>query len=146
MSGDCFVDTNILVYVRDASEPEKQKKAHHWLAALWESGRGRLSFQVLSEYYVTVTSKLDPGMKAEDARADIRNLMVWKPVEIDRNVMEGAWIVQDRYTFSWWDSLIVAAAQQAGCSCLLTEDMQHEQEVGGITIINPFIFSPEAII
>ena len=101
MNGDCFVDTNILVYLRDASEPDKQKQAEDWLIMLWETGRGRLSFQVLNEYYDTVTRKLDPGMERCDARADIRSLMVWKPVEIERNVMEAAWAIQDRYNFSW---------------------------------------------
>ncbi len=145
MNDDCFVDTNILVYFRDASEPEKQKKAEEWLFMLWETGRGRLSFQVLNEYYVTVTRKLVPGLEKRDARSDIRNLMVWKPIQIERNVMEAAWDIQDGYNFSWWDSLIIAAAQQAGCSYLLTEDMQHEQEIGGITVINPFILSPADI-
>ena len=57
----CFVDTNVLVYARDASEPEKQKTAQAWMARLWRERRGRLSFQVLHEYYVTVTLKLKPG-------------------------------------------------------------------------------------
>ena len=62
MSAKVFVDTNILVYCRDASEPEKQEQALAWMAGLWQTGRGRLSFQVLQEFYVTVTQKLKPGL------------------------------------------------------------------------------------
>ena len=58
MGAKVFVDTNILVYCRDASEPEKQQKAMAWMTRLWETGCGRLSFQVLQEFYVTVTQKL----------------------------------------------------------------------------------------
>ena len=146
MSTDCFVDTNILVYFRDASETPKQKMAHRWLTLLWESKRGRLSFQVLNEYYVTVTQKLDPGLDPKEARADVRSLMAWNPLEVDRLVIEGAWTVQDRYKLSWWDSLIISAAQKAGCDFLLTEDLQHKQELDGITVINPFIVPPEDIL
>ena len=62
MSAKVFVDTNVLVYCRDASEPEKQAQTAAWMASLWEQKTGRLSFQVLQEYYVTVTAKLSPGL------------------------------------------------------------------------------------
>jgi predicted nucleic acid-binding protein len=61
MSAKVFVDTNILVYCRDASEPQKQAQTAAWMAALWKQRTGRLSFQVLQEFYVTVTAKLTPG-------------------------------------------------------------------------------------
>jgi predicted nucleic acid-binding protein len=70
-----FVDTNVLVYARDASEGAKQVSAQRWLEYLWRSRRGRLSHQVLDEYYVLVTEKLKPGLDREQARADVRNLM-----------------------------------------------------------------------
>jgi len=142
----CFVDTNVLVYFRDASESEKQTKAQQWLTELWRTHEGRLSFQVLNEYYVAVTQCLDPGLDNETARADVRNLMAWRPVSIDWAVIDSAWTVQDRYRFSWWDALIVATAQNAGCDYLLTEDLQHDQKLDGILIINPFIASPDAIL
>jgi predicted nucleic acid-binding protein len=65
-----FVDTNVLVYARDASDPEKQAIAAAWIEHLWASADGRLSVQVLQEYYVTTTRKLDPGLPAEEARQD----------------------------------------------------------------------------
>ncbi len=138
MNVNCFVDTNVLVYFRDSSEPEKQTKAAEWLTVIWEKQIGRLSYQVLNEYYTTVTRKLSPGLDKESACLDIKNLMVWNPIIIDKLIIENGWVIQDQYSFSWWDSLIIAAAQRANCSVLLTEDLQHQQAIGNVTIINPF--------
>ena len=65
MSDRFFVDTHLLVYSRDASEPEKQPQAMKWMIRLWSDQSGRLSFQVLQEYYLTVTHKLTPGLPTE---------------------------------------------------------------------------------
>ena len=138
MTGAVFVDTNVLVYGRDASEPEKQQRAIAWMTHLWESQRGRLSVQVLQEFYVTVTQKLSPGMTRDAARRDVRNLMVWRPVAIDVAILDRAWTAQDRYRLAFWDALIVAAAQVAGCRYLLTEDFQPDQQLDDLTVVNPF--------
>jgi len=145
MNGRVFVDTNVLVYSRDASEPQKQKQAIAWMTYLWENRAGYLSFQVLQEFYITVTDKLDPGLDHETARRDVRFLLSWQPSKADHRVIEGAWQLQDRYRLSWWDALIVSAAQAAGCRYLLTEDMQENQKFGQIKIINPFHVSPETL-
>ena len=94
-----LIDTNVLVYCRDASEPEKQVRAAAWMAALWEKRAGRLSYQVLQEFYVTVTAKLDPGMDKELARRDVRALLAWQPLRVDARLLEGAWLLQDRFKF-----------------------------------------------
>lgn len=73
-----FVDTNVLVYSRDQSETDKSPIAKAWLDYLWRSRQGRLSMQVLQEYYHTVTRRLTPGLTPEAARADIRDLFVWQ--------------------------------------------------------------------
>jgi len=145
MSGNVFVDTNILVYSRDMSEPEKQQRAMVWLSRLWQNRSGRLSYQVLQEYYVTVTQKLKPGLPIEKARTDVRSLLAWNPLSIDAPMLEGAWVIQDRYSISWWDALIVSAAQTADSEYLLTEDLQPEQTIGGVTVINPFTTEPAAL-
>lgn len=67
MTASCFVDTNVLLYFHDASEPVKQAAAAPWLTALWQARAGRVSYPVLSEFYVTVTRKLQPGMPPEPA-------------------------------------------------------------------------------
>lgn len=79
-----FVDTNVLVYARDARDPRKQTAAAEWLAELWASRRGRISAQVLQEYYVTVTAKLDPGLSLEEAREDVIALRSWHPLAPSR--------------------------------------------------------------
>jgi len=140
----CFVDTNLFVYARDASEPGKQPVAMRWLRELWERELGRTSVQVLSEYYVTVTDKLHPGLPVEVARSDIRALVAWQPLEISTGVVEGAWDVQDRYGYGWWDSLVIASALFLDCGCLLSEDMQHGQRIGPLTILDPFRESCDA--
>lgn len=137
-----FADTNLLVYARDASERAKQPRAREWLDYLWESREGRLSYQVLTEYYVTVTHKLRPGLDPDDARADVRDLLAWRPVATDARVLEGAWALERRFSIGIWDALIVAAARTAGCTHVLSEDLQHEQDLDGVRIVNPFLVSP----
>lgn len=143
MSDKVFVDTNVIVYSRDATEPVKQKQADNWLQHLWSNQSGRISFQVLNEYYVTVTNKLKPGLSQTEARDDIRNLMVWKPAVIEQVVTQSAWSIQDTYGYSWWDCLILAAALKQDCRYVLSEDIQHGQRIEGLEIISPFRMAPE---
>ncbi len=75
MNGPVFVDTNVLVYARDAGEAVKQAKATALLQSLWESRAGRLSYQVLHEYYATVTRKLKPGLPQQDAAMTSRTCL-----------------------------------------------------------------------
>lgn len=137
-----FVDTNVLVYARDASEGSKQATARRWLEHLWLSRRGRLSYQVLDEYYVVVTEKLKPGLDRKQARSDVRNLLSWAPVPTTAATMEAAWMIQDRHGLSWWDSLIVAAAQTTGCAWLLTEDLADDRVFEGVRVVDPFRVAP----
>jgi predicted nucleic acid-binding protein len=146
MSAPVFVDTNVLVYARDATEREKQPVAARWLEGLWQARLGRLSIQVLQEYYVAVTTKLKPGLDAERAREDVRALFSWRPVVTSPDLVETAWMVQTRFGFAFWDALVVAAAQRAGCAHLLTEDLQDGQVLDGVTVVNPFQRSPEAVL
>lgn len=142
MTATVFVDTNVLVYARDRSDEAKHRRALEWMAALWEERTGHLSWQVLQEYYVTVTRKLDPPRDAADAREDIASLATWVPTGPDLALVDRAWAVEDRYGLSWWDALIVAAAQTAGCAYLLSEDLQDRQRLGDLTVVNPFTHEP----
>ena len=137
-----FVDTNVLVYLRDAMDGERRSRAAEWMAHLWQSRSGRLSTQVLHEYYVTVTSELDPGMPVEDAREDIVSLRAWSPLPLTPELTEWAWEMQDRWGFPFWDSLIVAAAKAQGCALLLTEDLTHDQDLDGLRVVSPFMEEP----
>lgn len=133
-----FVDTNVLVYARDTSEPGKQAVAIDWLDFLWRAKRGRLSSQVLQEYYQVVTRKLSPGLPNEVARQDILDLETWQPLAIDQAIMSRAWLIEDDFGLSWWDSLVVAAAHQAGARYLLTENLQAGQTLGQLVVVSPF--------
>ena len=140
-----FVDTNVLVYARDASEPDRQPQALAWIEHLWRTRTARLSFQVLQEYYAATTRKLKPGLSPEQARADIRDLLAWRPVPVGVEVLEGGWLVEDRFGLSCWDALIVAAARIAGCEHLLTEDLQHGSDLDGLRVVNPFRAAPGSL-
>ena len=138
MTVPVFVDTNVLVYARDASEPSKQPIAIEWLDHLWRDQSGRTSIQVLSEYYVTVTRKLSPGLHTDDAWDDVETLLSWRPAESGSALLRRGRDVEQRYRLSWWDSLIVAAAQLQACVVLLSEDMQDGATYGAVTVRSPF--------
>jgi predicted nucleic acid-binding protein len=146
MIGTVFVDTNVLVYARDRSEADKQRRAIEWIAALQDTRLGRLSAQVLMEYYVVTTKKLDPPREVEDAREDVLTFQTWKPTPMRLDVIERAWDVQDRFKISWWDALIAGAALVGGCEYLLSEDFQDGLEIDGLTVVNPFLHAPETLL
>ncbi len=143
MTAPVFVDTNVLIYALDDADLKKQDAARAWRAKLWRSRRGRISFQVLQEFYVKVTQKF-PLAKLE-ARSEVRDLLAWRPIVIDEALIERAWTIQDRYQFSFWDALIVAAAKSSSCRFLLTEDLQANQELDGIFVIDPFQSDPGSL-
>lgn len=143
MTAPVFVDTNVLIYALDPADPAKQHSAALWRADLWKSRRGRTSFQVLEEFYVQATRKWPRGR--HQARAEVRDLLTWRPVPVDASLIEQAWKVQDRYRLSFWDSLIVAAARTTSCRYLLTEDLQPNQNLDGVQVINPFLVAPQSL-
>lgn len=138
MTAPVFVDTNVFVYARDSRDPLKQQRAMAWLEQLWRSGLGRTSTQVLSEYFVTVTRKLAHPMQPDEAWEDVQALMCWNPQPIDRDLMTGAREIARRHGLSWWDSLVVAAAQAQQCAVLLSEDLHAGADYGGVTVRSPF--------
>ena len=140
MTAPVFVDTNVLIYALDEADRKKQQLAQAWRMELWKSRRGRISYQVLQEFYVKVTQKWPTAR--ERARAEVRDLLAWQPVAADATLLERAWKIQDRYRFSFWDALIVAAARVASCRYLLTEDLQADQEIDGVLVVNPFAHGP----
>lgn len=138
MTAADFVDTNVFVHARDTSEPGKQPAAAQWVEQLWIDHRGRTGVQVLNEYYVTVTRKLRPGMSHDEAWADVRALLAWDPQPVDRDLVIRAHDIERQHNLSWWDAMIVAAAQQQNCALLLTEDLQDGWNCDGVTVCNPF--------
>ncbi len=140
-----FVDTNVLLYNRDRAEQTKRATAAAWLGALWKDQLGRLSYQVLIEYYANAT-RVDARLSPEHIRDDVRALLLWDPVPPGPQLLEVAWQVHARHSISWWDALIVAAAKSAGCSHLLSEDFQDGQDFGNLLVVDPFVHTPESLL
>lgn len=138
MTAPVFVDTNVFVYAIDVAAGDRHVAARRWMESLWQERTGRVSVQVLQEFYVTVTRKLRPGLEPAEAQGVVRTLFPWAPIEITPTILDRAWAVESRYRLSWWDSLIVASAQSAGCRTLLTEDLQHGQDFDGVIVRSPF--------
>ena len=143
MTAPVFVDSNVFLYAFDDADPAKQQAARKWLSLLWQNRLGRISFQVLSEFYVNA-ERMSPAA-TDEVRAEIRSLFAWRPVAIDSALLERGWKLRDRYHLSYWDALIVAAAKAASCGYLLTEDLQSGQKLDGIEVLNPFLFDPQTI-
>jgi predicted nucleic acid-binding protein len=144
MTAPVFVDSNIFLYAVDDADPRKQQVARDWRAELWKSRLGRVSFQVLNEFYVNAV-RLKPAAR-DEARAEVRDLLAWNPVVVDAVLIERGWKLQDRYQLSFWNSLIVAAAKTASCGFLLTEDLQDGQKLDGVEVVNPFLRGPASVL
>ena len=146
MTAPVFVDTNVLVYSRDARDAAKHQRAREWVEFLWDTKRGRVSRQVLHEYYVTVTRKLRPGLPKEEARSDVRTLFLWLIAVDPEVVIESAWTFQDRCSLSFWDALILGAAQSMSCGFVLSEDLPAGQVLEGIRVVSPFVTRPPELV
>jgi predicted nucleic acid-binding protein len=143
MTATVFVDTNVLIYALDEADRKKHEAARRWRAELWKTRRGRISYQVLQEFYVKVTQKWPAAREA--ARAEVRDLLAWQPVSVDAMLLKRAWRIQDHHRLSFWDALIVAAAKACSCRYLLTEDLQADQEIDGVVVTNPFLKDPASL-
>ena len=140
-----FVDTNVLLYGVDDRDPAKRDSARAWLAVCWERRCGRLSTQVLNEFYANARRKFSGALSQGEARALVRRYQNWNPWMIDQPTIESAWAAESRYQLSYWDALMVAAARHQACTLLLTEDLQHGQHLEGIRVVNPFIEGPDIL-
>jgi predicted nucleic acid-binding protein len=137
MPGRSFLDANVLVYTDDAGSPEKQAHAVDLVARCRRNRDGVVSTQVLQEYFVAATRKL--GVDTVLARRKVElfgQLELVAPALAD---VLGAIDLCRLHRLHFWDALVVRSAQQAGCSRLLSEDMQHGRRIDGLEIVNPFL-------
>ena len=137
--GRTFVDTNIPLYAHDATETAKQQVAAAALGDLWRDRSGSISTQVLQEFYVIATRKLQQPLSRAEAREIVELYATWPVVTVDPTVVLAASHLEEEHQLSFWDALILEAARIAGAERLLTEDLQHGQVIAGIRIDNPFI-------
>lgn len=139
MSAADFLDSNVLVYAFDTRDPRRNTIASTLLAQAQRERSAVISHQVVQETLNVLTRKLVPRLSAADANDTLTEVLapLWR-VQPSAALYARALQLQERYGFSFDDSLIVAAALEAGCQRLLTEDLQHDQQIDGLTIQNPF--------
>ena len=139
MSAKAFVDTNVLVYAHDSSAGEKYEKAKSLVRKLWTERTGVVSTQVLQEFYVTVRKKvLHPG-DISNAKRWLSHYVNWHVIENDGSAVLQAIDVEQRYQLSFWDALIVQAANRADTPLLYSEDLNHDKRYGAVRVENPFL-------
>ena len=137
MSAVAFVDSNILIFAHDLDAGVKRELAMAKLRELWDSGTGRLSVQVLQEFYVNVTQKLATPIAASTAREVIRAYGVWVHHATTVETVTRATEISDLARISFWDALIVASAEEVDADELLSEDLNDGQSIAGIKVVNP---------
>lgn len=137
MNVSAFLDTNILVYAATGDEYEKTRRER--ALDLFDSEDFALSAQVLQEFYVTVTRKLEVPLTAEEALEWIEQFEAFPCIAVDTSLVKIGIETSARYQTSYWDGAIIAAAEACGARTLYTEDLNHGQRYGAVTAINPFL-------
>ena len=138
MSGKIFVDTNILIYAHDLDAGRRNEISAAILRELWEKRLGVISTQVLQEFYVNLTRKIENPLPKSKARGIIESYLAW-PVELnDAGTILSASEFEERHMLLFCDAMIVASARNAKAEKILTEALNHGQKIEGILIENPF--------
>jgi predicted nucleic acid-binding protein len=140
-----FVAANVLLYAFDDLDMAKQQRSRQWLTECWLRRCGRLSTQVLNEFYANARKRFATAISAGDARAEVRRYQTWQPWQIDQPTVETAWAAESRYHIDFYDALMVAAAQHLGCELLLSEDLPHGQRIDKLQVVNPFLVAPDIL-
>jgi predicted nucleic acid-binding protein len=137
MSVRAFADTNVWVYAVDDGEPEKQARARQILEPNGETDLV-VSAQVLGEFHVTVRRKLAETLPDLDAAALVDRMRQLPVVPIDANLVAAAIANARQWQLSYWDALILTAADAAGCDVVLSEDLNDGQAYGSVRVEDPF--------
>lgn len=132
-----FLDSNILIYTDDRRLPEKRERATFLVEELQSRRSAVVSTQVLQEYFSVATRKLD--VPAEIARAKVELFSRLSVVVLQMPLILRAIDLHRLHSISFWDGLIIAAAQEARCRVLLSEDLQHGRRFDGLEVVNPFL-------
>jgi predicted nucleic acid-binding protein len=139
MSDRCFLDTNILVYAHDRSAGAKHSRARQLVEDLWNSGLGVLSTQVLQELCVSVRRKASRPLSVEEARRLLEDYLSWEIVINTPASVIQALELEARYKISFWDALIIQAAESSGAGILYSEDLASQQSYGSVRVVNPLL-------
>jgi predicted nucleic acid-binding protein len=137
MSATKFLDTNILLYAYDLDAPAKRAVALRLVQQGWTApGDTAISVQVLQEMHVNLVRR---GVSETEATRIARDFAGWPLMDNTLELLLAALDEQARWKLSLWDSLVLAAARASGASELITEDLNHGQDYGGVHVINPFL-------
>jgi predicted nucleic acid-binding protein len=140
MSGNHFLDTNIFVYSFDPSNVLKKEMATSLIRNALQDGRGIVSSQVVQEFINVATRKFEVPFSVADCRKYLDSVLAGLcRVNTTIDLCRAALDVKERWGYSYYDSLIIAAALQADCDILYSEDLHNGQKIMGLTIVNPFI-------
>lgn len=140
MTKKALIDTNVLVYAYDNSEPAKQKTALRLLDRLVISNKGLISTQILSEFFVVVTLKIPDPLTLEQAEDRVVNFcQIWPVLLINEMIVMEAVRGVRTHSFSYWDALIWATARLNQANLIFSEDFSHDQMVEGVRFLNPFL-------
>jgi predicted nucleic acid-binding protein len=139
MSDKCFVDTNILVYAHDRSSGEKHLRARALVDQLWDSGNGVLSTQVLQELCFNLRRKAARPLPVPEVRAVLQDYATWEVITNTSASILHALDLEVRYKTSFWDALILQAAEVSGASVLYSEDLAKGQRYGAVRVVNPLV-------
>jgi predicted nucleic acid-binding protein len=138
MNGRVFFDTNVLVYLFDSGEPEKRRVAQERFEREGLAGNAVVSTQVLQEFYVILTRKLEPALESGKACEAVQSLCKFPVVHIDPDMVLSAIRRSRAAELSFWDSLVIETAVHGQCGILLSEDLQDGQVIDGVRVENPF--------
>ncbi len=136
MIAEAFVDTNILIYAAAGLHDFPERHARSW--EIIGPARYGMSGQVLAEFYVNVVKKPQVPLSLSEAASWIENLKTLPIVPIDGDVVSEAIVCSQRYQISYWDAALIIAAERLEAPILYTEDLNHQQKYGSVTVINPF--------
>jgi len=139
MSDRFFLDTNVFVYVFDPAAPSKAHVSDGLISKGISTGTGAVSYQVVQEFFSVAFRKFPAPMTSEAAHTYF--VSVFRPllaVTFSPALLLRAIGIREKHRIAWYDALIVAAAIEAGCKTLYTEDFQRGREIEGIRIQNPF--------
>ena len=136
MSARSFLDTNVLVYTDDHNETRKQKLALSLVERCRTDGSGVISTQILQEYFTAATRKL--AVPPEIARRKLQLFARFPVVKIDVPDIVAAVDLHRLHTISFWDALVVRAAQEGGCAVVYSEDLHGSWNIDGLRVVNPF--------
>jgi predicted nucleic acid-binding protein len=140
MSARGFLDTNILIYSETSQSPDKARVAQHLIVNLARTGRGLISYQVVHEFFNVVLRNAFPKLNPPDCQIVLASILAKFPcVPNSQELVMRALGIHQRYKLPWYDALIVAAALEADCTVLFSEDFQAGQVFeGSLTVVNPF--------